>query len=143
MSKSINQTTMTFWIISVVALLWNIIGIYAYLSQAYMTSEVIATLSEPEQLYYNNVEDWATASYAIAVFAGALGSLLLLLRKKMAYTLLVLSLIAVLIQATYNFFIQDFMPVENVQMIWSAILILISIFLVWFSKDASNKGILT
>ena len=48
MSKSINQPTMVFWIISVVALLWNIIGVYAYLSEAYMTSEVIATLTASE-----------------------------------------------------------------------------------------------
>jgi len=143
MSKSVNQPTTTFWIISVIALLWNLAGVYAYLSQAYMSTEVIATLSEPEQMYYNNVAPWATAAFATSVFAGALGSLTLLLRKKIAHTLLILSLVAVLIQASYNFFIQDFMPVENVQMIWSFVIILIAIFLVLFSKDAKNKEILS
>ena len=119
MSKSTIQPTTTFWIISVIALLWNISGVYAYISQAYMSSEVISTLSEPEQMYYNNVAALVTAAYATAVFAGALGSLTLLLRKKIAYTLFILSFIAVLIQATYNFFIQEFMPVEFVQMIWN------------------------
>ena len=143
MSKSVNQPTTTFWIISVIALLWNLAGVYAYLSQAYMSAEVIATLSEPEQMYYNNVAAWATASFAISVFAGALGGLTLLFRKKIAYALLFISLIAVLIQATYNFFIQEFMPVENVQMIWSLVIILIAVFLVWFSKDALTKRILS
>jgi len=143
MSKSVNQPTTTFWIISVIALLWNLAGVYAYLSQAYMSTEVIATLSEPEQMYYNNVAAWATASFATSVFAGALGGLTLLFRKKIAYTLLFISLIAVLIQATYNFFIQEFMPVENVQMIWSLVIILIAVFLVWFSNNAKNKGILS
>ena len=143
MSKSINQPATTFWIISVIALLWNLAGVYAYLSQAYMSTEVIATLSEPEQMYYNNVATWATASYATAVFAGTLGSLTLLLQKKIAYPLLIISLIAVLIQATYNFFIQEFIPVEYVQMIWSLVIIFIAIFLVWFSKDATNKETLS
>jgi len=143
MSKSVNQPATTFWIISVIALLWNLAGVYAYLSQAYMSTEVIATLSEPEQMYYNNVAAWATASFATSVFAGALGGLTLLFRKKIAYALLFISLIAVLIQATYNFFIQEFMPVENVQMIWSLVIILIAVFLVWFSNNAKNKGILS
>jgi len=143
MSNSTKQPTTTFWIISVIALLWNLAGVYAYLSQAYMSTEVIATLSEPEQMYYNNVSAWAMASFATSVFTGAFGSLTLLFRKKIAYALLIISLIAVLIQATYNFFIQKFMPVENVQMIWSLVIILIAVFLVWFSNNAKNKGILS
>jgi len=66
-----------------------------------------------------------------------------LLQKKIAYPLLIISLIAVLIQATYNFFIQEFIPVEYVQMIWSLVIIFIAIFLVWFSKDATNKETLS
>lgn len=143
MTNSINKTTTTFWIISVVALLWNLMGVYAYLEQAYMTDEVIATLPEPEQMYYNNVEAWVIAAFAIAVFAGTFGCLALLFRKKMALILFILSLIAVLLQATYNFFIQKYMPVDVTQMIWTLVIILIAILLVWFSKDAIKKGILS
>lgn len=143
MTNSINKTTTTFWIISAVALLWNLSGVYAYLEQAYMTDEVIATLPEPEQMYYNNVEAWVIAAFAIAVFAGTFGCLALLFRKKMAFILFILSLIAVLLQATYNFYIQKFMPIEGVQIIWTLVIILIAILLVWFSKDAIKKGILS
>jgi len=143
MEKSINKPTASFWIISVLALLWNLSGVYAYLSQAYMTDEVIATLSEPEQMYYNNVEAWAVAAFAIAVFAGTFGCFALLLRKKIAFALFILSLIAVLLQGTYNFHIQEYMPVEGVQMIWTTVIILIALFLVWFSKDAIKKNIVS
>lgn len=143
MTNSINKTTTTFWIISVVALLWNLMGVYAYLEQAYMSDEVIATLPEPEQMYYNNVEAWVIAAFAIAVFAGTFGCLALLFRKKMALILFILSLIAVLLQATYNFYIQKFMPIEGIQIIWTLVIILIAILLVWFSKDAIKKGILS
>ena len=141
MTNSINKTTTTFWIISAVALLWNLMGVYAYLEQAYMTDEVIATLPEPEQMYYNNVEAWVIAAFAIAVFAGTFGCLALLFRKKMALILFILSLIAVLLQATYNFYIQKFMPIEGIQIICTLVIILIAILLIWFSKDAIKKGI--
>jgi len=140
MSNSTHKPTTLFWIISVIALIWNIMGVLAYLGQAYMTEEVLNTLSEPEKLYHTNVAAWATAAYAIAVFGGALGCLFLLIRKKWANFLFILSLIGVLVQATYNFFIQEFMQVEPKQMVWSLVIIVIAIFLVWFSKDADKKG---
>jgi hypothetical protein len=140
MSKSTNKPTTAFWIISVVALLWNLMGVFAYLGQAYMTDEVLATLPEPEQLYHEGVAAWATAAYATAVFGGTLGCIALLMRKKWASTLLLISLFAVLAQASYNFFIQEFMPIEQTHMIWSFVIIVIAALLVWFSNNATKKG---
>lgn len=140
MSKSTISPPISFWVIGVLALLWNIMGVIAYLGQANMTDEAILKLSEPEQLYHQNVATWAIAAYATAVFAGVLGCMVLLLRKQWACSVFILSLIAVLVQATYNFFIQEFMPVEPVQMIWSLVIISIAVFLVWYSNHATNKG---
>lgn len=140
MSKSTISPPISFWVIGVLALLWNIMGVMAYVGQAYMTEEAISMLSEPEQLYYQNVATWATAAYATAVFAGTFGCIVLLIRKKWACSVFILSLIAVLVQATYNFFIQEFMPVEPIQMIWTLVIISISLFLVWYSNRATNKG---
>lgn len=142
MTNSSNKVSITFWIISVAALLWNLMGVFAYLGQAYMTDEVLATLPEPEQMYYTNVAAWATAAYATAVFGGTLGCIGLLLRKKWAKVLFIISLLSVLVQAIYNFFIQEYMEIESTHMIWSLIIIIIAILLVWFSKDAIKKGIL-
>lgn len=44
MTDKINKPTSAFWIISAVALLWNIMGVIAYLGQAYMTEEVLKAL---------------------------------------------------------------------------------------------------
>lgn len=140
MTNSQNKPTAIFWIISVVALIWNLMGVYAYLQQAYMTEEILATLPEPNQIYIENVEAWATAAYATAVFGGALGCILLLIRKKSANLLFIISLLAVLAQASYNFLIQDFMEVNSSQMVWSFVIIGVAIFLVWYSKNATKKG---
>ncbi|RXP55790.1 hypothetical protein EC396_08135 [Lutibacter sp. HS1-25] len=142
MTIATKKPIISFWIISVLALLWNIAGVFAYLSQAYMSDEIIATLSVPEQLYHNNVAPWATAAFAIAVFGGFFGSLALLFRKKISILLYIISLIAVIVQAIYNFLIQKFMPVEYSQMIWSFVVIFIAALLVKFSKDALKKEFL-
>lgn len=140
MTKKNDKPTSAFWIISVLALLWNIMGVAAYLGQAYMTDEVLKALSEGEQAYYENVPAWVTAAFAIAVFAGAFGCVGLLMRKKWGTILFVISIIAVIAQSTYNLFIQKFMEVPLQHMIWSIVVIIIAIFLVWFSSNATKKG---
>jgi len=140
MTKETNKPTSAFWIISVVALLWNIMGVVAYLGQAYMTDEVLKALSEGEQAYYSNVPAWVTGAFAIAVFAGVFGCVGLLMRKKWAVILFILSLVAVIIQSTYNLFIQKFMEVPLQYLIWPIVIIVIAIFLVWFSRNGAKKG---
>ena len=73
-----------YWIIAVIAFIWNIMGAMAYIRQAYMTDEVKDLLPEAERALYNNTPAWATAAFAFAVFGGLLGSLALLIRKKIA-----------------------------------------------------------
>ena len=70
-----------YWIISVIALVWNGMGVNAYLQQAYDT-ESYRTMYTQEQLdIAANLPAYITAAFAIAVFGGTLGSILLLLRK--------------------------------------------------------------
>ena len=137
--KTIKPTS-AFWIISVLALLWNIMGVIAYLGQAYMTEEVLKMLPQGEQDYHNNVPAWVTGIFAIAVFAGAFGSIGLLMQKKWANILFIISLIAVITQFIYNFFIQTDVEITGVKMIWPLVVLIIAILLVFLSRKATKEG---
>lgn len=139
---SSNKPNTLFWIVSVIALIWNVMGVMAYLGQVYMDDATLQTMPPEDQTYYTHVPAWVTASFAIAVFSGALGSIALLLRKKVAYSLFVISVIAVFAQNAYTFFMQDDITLSGTRMLWPIIVIAISIFLVFFSKDGVKKGIL-
>lgn len=140
MSNSTNKPTSAFWTISIVAFLWNISGVVAYLGQAYMTDEVLLALPEAEQNYYNNVPAWVTAAFAIAVFAGIFACVGLLMRKKWATALFIISLIAVIVQFIYNFFIQTFVEVSGNKIILPIAIVIIALFLAWFSIKSEKKG---
>lgn len=125
-----------FWIIAVVALIWNAMGVMAYLVQAFITDEAIAALPEEQQAeFLIEHPAWYTAAFALAVFCGALGCLALLLRKKWAYMLLVVSFISATIQQVYLM-----VTVEGISVVMPIMIIIICAFLVWFSKMASTKG---
>jgi len=142
MTTSTKPST-SFWIISILALIWNIMGVVAYLGQAYITDEALALLPEADQAYYNNVPAWVTAAFAIAVFSGFIGTVVLLMKKKFATSLFIVSFLAVITQSIYNLFIQNYADVTGVKMIMPLVIIVIALFLVWYSKNETKKGVLT
>ncbi|MBT8325218.1 MAG: hypothetical protein HKP45_05400 [Winogradskyella sp.] len=135
-TTTVSKPPVSFWIISAIALVWNILGVMAYLGRAFMTEDMIATLPAEQQAeFLVEYPAWYTAAFAFAVFFGALGCLLLLFRKKLAYGLLIISFIGVIVQHGYLF-----MNVDMSSYIMPILVIVVSAFLVWYSKSAIVKG---
>jgi hypothetical protein len=139
MSQS-NKPNTGFWILSILALVWNLMGVLNYIGQAFITDDMKALLPESQRLYMESVPSWATAAFAFAVFAGVLGCLLLLLRKKIAKTFFVISLLGVLVQMAHAFSseIEDVYGPGGITM--PILIIAFSILLVWYSRLVDSKG---
>ena len=140
--NTITKPTPLYWLISIVALFWNFMGIIAYLGQAYISDDALKMLPEENQLYFSNVPAWVTAAFAVAVFGGFLGSIGLIIRKKWAYFLFVISFLAFLVQHLYNFFIQNYIEMTGSQMILPIVTFIVALFLIYFSKQKSQQGVL-
>ncbi|MCH9659276.1 MAG: hypothetical protein K0U54_00030 [Bacteroidetes bacterium] len=136
-----NKPTVGFWIIAIIALIWNLAGAAAYLGQKLMTDEALLALPENEQSLYANIPIWATAAFAIAVWFGAFGSLLLVLRKKLARPVLMISLLGIIAHFIYNVFLSGAAEVYGAaSMIMPAMIVIIGIFLVVYSGQCIKKG---
>lgn len=132
---------MWFWIVGVLALIWNLFGAMQYILQAYMPPQEFESMPEAHQKLLEAQPAWYTAAFAIAVFAGSLGCLVLLLRKKWAHTLLIISLLGILAQQTYNFFLSDTFEVFGTNAMYLPLLIVVVGFLlVFLAKAAKDKG---
>jgi len=140
--NTVTKPTPRYWLISIIALLWNFMGIIAYLGQAYMSDEALKMLPEENQLYFSNVPAWVTAAFAVAVFGGFIGSIGLIIRKKWAYFLFLTSLLALVAQHIYNFFIQDYIEMTGSQMILPIVTFIVAVLLIYFSKQKSLQGVL-
>lgn len=136
-----NKPTRWFWILAIAAMVWNLLGVMAYLMQVSMTDEALALLPDDKRLLYETVPAWAIAAFAIAVFAGALGCIALLLRKSWATPLFVLSLAGVLVQMFHSFFLSDALQVYGASgMVMPILVLVIAVWLVGFSRSAAAKG---
>jgi hypothetical protein len=136
MTDSTNKPSALFWVIAIIALIWNGLGVMAYLTRAFITEEMIATLPKEQQAEFL-VENpaWVTAAFALAVFGGVLGAIFLLLKKKAATTLFIISAISAIVQHIYIF-----MNVEVSSYVMPIMVIVVCIFLVMYSKKSTEKG---
>ncbi len=144
MTESTIKPKTSFWIIGIVALIWNLMGVYQYLSAAYMTADDLAAMPAEVQALYENIPAWVTAAFALAVFGGALGCILLLLRKKLATFVLIISFVSILAQMTYNLLMSKALDVYGPGgIIMPVMVIVIGAFLVLYSKEMKSQGILS
>ncbi|MEL7531873.1 MAG: hypothetical protein AAFN10_11220 [Bacteroidota bacterium] len=130
-----------FWVVSSIALVWNLMGCFAYLGQAMMTEEMIAALPDAEQALYQNIPAWVTAAFAIAVWGGAAASLLLLLKRKIATPIFILSILGIIAQMSYNLFMSEALEVFGATgLIFPIMTLLIGLGLIYFSRFATQNG---
>ena len=87
-----------FWVAAVLALLFEALGCYLYLAEVMMTDAQIAALPIDQAAGLVARPTWYYAAFAVAVWAGLAGTVLLLLRRTLAVPVLLVSLIAVLVQ---------------------------------------------
>lgn len=130
-----------FWIVAVLALLWELMGIASYMHHVSMTAADVARLTPGEQRMHAMMPPWVTAAFAIAVFSGALGAITLLLRRRWALLLFVISLVAAVCQFGWAFLVAKAHQVVGPHAaLLPAVIIGIALLLVWFASFAGKRG---
>lgn len=139
-----NQTVKVptwYWVVAIIFLLWNLMGIGSFLSQTLMKDELMQSLSVAEQELYNSYPFWTYIAFAIAVFGGTIGSIGLLLRKKWAKTAFIISLVGIIPQMTYGIFFTKTSEIYGVGgLVMPVMIIVVGFFLVWYSSSVSKRG---
>ena len=74
----------SYWVVSVVLLIWNLIGIAAYVMQSGADLNALARTDPVTARAFAEMPQWAWMVYALGVASGAVGSLVLLLRRRTA-----------------------------------------------------------
>jgi hypothetical protein len=121
--------------VSILALLWNLLGCAAYISDVMLTPENIAAMDAAQRALYESRPAWAVAATAVAVWGGAAGSLGLILRKRWAALVLELSLAGVIVQDIGLFFLSG-VDAGTAVMAMQGMVLLIAIGLVVLSRKA-------
>jgi len=132
------------WIIGIVALLWNLMGAYDYLMTQTKNEAYMAKFT-PEQLeFFYGFPVLVSSAWAIAVWGGVLGTVLLLMRKGLAVWVLLASFVCMVVTTIHNYLIADGAGLMGTTGIILTVLIFgIALGLFLYARAMKSKGVLT
>lgn len=137
------KTPLHLWIVAVLALLWNAVGAFDYIATQLRLEGYMSQFSQEQLDYFYAFPTWAVAAWATAVWFSVFGSLALLLRRRLAYPLFTISLAAMIISTVHSFALSNGAEMMGSGgVVFSGVIAVISILLVWYSKSMATRGVL-
>ncbi len=107
------RTPWHLWVVGILGLLWNALGAFDYLMTETRNAWYMGQFS-PEQLdFFYGLPAWAVAFWAVAVWGGLLGVVLLLMRKRLAVPVLLISFLSMVVTAIRNYVFASGMDVTG------------------------------
>ena len=134
-----------FWVISIIALVWNFMGVSGFVAHMMTTPEMIAAMPLPERELYEAYPFWTQITYGIGTIGGILGSIALVMKKAWAVPIFLASFIAVMINMPFGMFATNSIEIMGVfgGIVFPVIIMAIAAFLWYYSKKAKDNNWLT
>jgi len=138
------KTPWHLWIIGVLATLWNSIGVMDFTMTVTRNEAYMSSFTEAQLAYYYSFPIGIYLLWGLAVLSALMGSLLLLLRQKLACRLFGVSLVSLVITTGYNYGYADAFERGGglPGLLFSVIIFMIAVLLVIYARAMKKKGLL-
>lgn len=138
------------WIVGILALLWNCFGAYDYTmsnmrNMDYIASAMPGVNPAVALAWMDAFPVYAKIGWALGVWGGLLGAILLLMRSRYAVWAFAVSMVGIILSIGWQLAAAPPLPgATNSPMakIIPIVVILIGLFLLWYSRNAEKKGVL-
>jgi hypothetical protein len=145
MQKTVTARTPThLWIVGILSLLWNCFGCLDYTLTNLKNAAWLAKMTPDQIAYMDSLPSWLTAFWAFGVWGGLVGSLLLLMRNRRSVWAFAISCLGAVVGLGYQLVIAQ-MPASmkaGGMGIVPWVIILVTIFLLWYAWTQEKKGVL-
>jgi hypothetical protein len=145
MSNASAKTPWHLWLVSVFAVLFNLIGVVDFVMNLVQGPSYMASMGmTPEQIaHYQQMPGWMMGVWAVGVFGAFAASLLLVLRKALAFHVFIVSLLAFLLSLVYTYLLTNGGKLMGAQMsIISAVIAVLLILFSAYARFMAQKGVL-
>jgi len=118
-------------------------GAYDYLMTQTQNASYMGKFT-PEQLeFFYGLPTWTVASWALAVWGGVLGVVLLLLRKRLAVPVLLVSFLCMIVTSVHNFLLANGLEVMGgFGLMFSGLIFVIALGLWLYARAMAQRGVL-
>ena len=136
------RTPWHLWVVGVLALLWNGYGGYDYVMTQTNNAAYLAQFTTEQRAYFDSFPLWMEAVWAIGVWGGVLGAVLLLLRSKWAFQAFLASLIAFAVSVVYGQMSGGSAVMGTTGTVFSAVIFVLGLIFGMYSRMMARKGVL-
>ena len=139
------RTPWHLWVVGALSLLWNAVGAMDFTMTQMKSEAYLKALTPEQQAYLAGFPLWAVLAWGVGTWGSLLGSLVLLLRRKFATVLFVASALGVVVTHLHTFVLSDGMKVMKGgagAIIFGAVIFVIVILLILYSRAMSRRGVL-
>ena len=133
------------WIVGLAALLWSAMGAFDYLMTQTRNDAYMSNFT-PEQLeFFYGLPAWTVAFWAVGVWGGVLGALLLLLRNRLAVWAFAASLTGVVVSMFQNYVLDDGLQVigDPVSLGFTFVIIAAAVAFLLYARAMTRRGVLS
>ena len=133
------------WLVGILGLLWSLMGVVSFMLAEMNVEAVMSRYPQQQRDYFTSFPLWAVAFWAIGVFGGVIGCLLLLLKKRLAFPVLLASLIGAIVSNLGGLFLLGGMKVmrETGGLGFTAVPIVLGGLLASYARAMSKRGVLS
>jgi hypothetical protein len=138
------RTPWHLWVVGIFAFLWSGMGAFDYLMTETQAEWYMGNFT-PEQLeFFYGFPAWLVAFWALAVWGGVLGGILLLLRKKLAVPVFLVSFLCMVVTTIRNYgFANGFEVMGGAGAAAFSLLIFVFALLFYlYARSMRDKGVL-
>ena len=129
--------------VTIILLLWNLIGIAAFFGQMTMDLDKLAQRDAYQAHLFATMPAWGWVAYGVAVWAGLIGTIALLARNRWAVALYWLSLIGIVLQFGRTFLMTDLIAVRGwTTGLFPGLIVAVAVYQIWFARKLRRQGIL-
>ncbi len=139
------KTPWHLWVVGVSAVLFNAIGAFDYVMNLVQGAGYLASAGmTPAQIaHYQEMPIWMRVVWAVGVWGAMLGSVLTLLRNKLAFTIFAVSLAAFLVSLIYTYVLTGGGEIMGGQMaITNVVITVLLLFFMWYSWLMTKRSVL-
>ncbi len=140
------KTPIHLWIVGIVSLFWNAGGAFDYVMTRTNAAEYLAAQPPARLLMLEQAPLWFGATWAIGVWFSIIGSILLLMRSRLAGPAFALSLLGLIGSSIYTYGIADggsMVAAAGTAAIVFSIAIPVILVLLWlYARAMTRRGVL-
>ncbi len=140
----VTKTPWHLWLVGVLSLIWNSFGAYDYLMTQTKDEVYMAAFTQVQLDYFYGLPLWAVCAWAIAIWSSVLGSLVLLLRKKVCVPIFLVSIVGLVITTIHNYGLSNGYEIMGGVgvVIFTGVIYAIAIGLYFYARAMTQKGVL-